>query len=100
MDCFYEGENLLVINPDECIDCGDCETECSVEAIVPDTEFDIDRWLQINAEYSGKWPNIKCKGELLAVTYSGRHTAIIERRKMIKKLTIQNRRLNHQQQAA
>ena len=65
-DCFYEGENMLVIHPDECIDCGDCETECSVEAIVPDTEFNIERWLQINAEYSGKWPNIKCKGEPLA----------------------------------
>ena len=65
-DCFYEGENMLVIHPDECIDCGDCETECSVEAIVPDTEFDADKWLEINTEYSRKWPNIKCKGELLA----------------------------------
>ncbi len=63
-DCFYEGENMLVIHSDECIDCGDCESECTVEAIVPDTEFDIDRWLKINAEYSAKWPNIKCKGEL------------------------------------
>ena len=28
VDCFYEGENMLVINPDECIDCGVCEPEC------------------------------------------------------------------------
>ena len=28
VDCFYEGENMLVINPDECIDCGACEPEC------------------------------------------------------------------------
>ena len=28
VDCFYEGENTLVINPDECIDCGVCEPEC------------------------------------------------------------------------
>jgi len=38
VDCFYEGENMLVINPDECIDCGVCEPECPVEAILPDTE--------------------------------------------------------------
>ena len=61
--CFKEGANMLVIDPDECIDCGDCETECPVEAIVPDTEFDIDKWLKINTEYSGKWPNINRKGE-------------------------------------
>ena len=33
VDCFYEGENMLVIHPDECIDCGVCEPECPVEAI-------------------------------------------------------------------
>ena len=38
VDCFYEGENMLVIHPDECIDCGVCEPECPAEAIVPDTE--------------------------------------------------------------
>jgi ferredoxin len=37
-DCFYEGENMLVIHPDECIDCGVCEPECPVDAIEPDTE--------------------------------------------------------------
>ncbi|MET0380994.1 MAG: ferredoxin family protein, partial [Methyloceanibacter sp.] len=30
VDCFYEGENMLVIHPDECIDCGVCEPECPV----------------------------------------------------------------------
>ena len=39
VDCFYEGENMLVIHPDECIDCGVCEPECPVDAIKPDTEF-------------------------------------------------------------
>ena len=34
VDCFYEGENMLVINPDECIDCGVCVPECPAEAIV------------------------------------------------------------------
>ena len=35
VDCFYEGENMLVIHPDECIDCGVCEPECPAEAIHP-----------------------------------------------------------------
>ena len=38
VDCFYEGENMLVIHPDECIDCGVCEPECPPEAILPDTD--------------------------------------------------------------
>jgi ferredoxin len=63
VDCFYEGENMLVIHPDECIDCGVCEPECPVEAILPDTEDDTERWVEINREYSEKWPNITQKGE-------------------------------------
>ena len=39
VDCFYEGENMLVIHPDECIDCGVCEPECPPEAIKADTEI-------------------------------------------------------------
>ena len=63
VDCFYEGENMLVIHPDECIDCGVCEPECPVEAIVPDTEDGLEKWLEINTEYAEKWPNITKKGE-------------------------------------
>jgi ferredoxin len=64
VDCFYEGENFLAINPDECIDCGVCEPECPVDAIKPDTEDDPDgKWLRINSEYSRVWPNITVKGE-------------------------------------
>ena len=63
VDCFYEGENMLVIHPDECIDCGVCEPECPIEAIVPDTEPDLDKLLELNAEYAEKWPNITRKGE-------------------------------------
>jgi ferredoxin len=64
VDCFYEGENFLAINPDECIDCGVCEPECPVDAIKPDTEDDTDgTWLRINSEYSRVWPNITVKGE-------------------------------------
>ena len=43
VDCFYEGENMLVIHPDECIDCGVCEPECPVDAIKPDTEPGLEK---------------------------------------------------------
>ena len=52
VDCFYEGENMLVIHPDECIDCGVCEPECPVDAIKPDTEPGIEKWLDLNRQYS------------------------------------------------
>ena len=52
VDCFYEGENMLVIHPDECIDCGVCEPECPVEAILSDTEDGIEKWAEINRKYS------------------------------------------------
>ena len=63
VDCFYEGENMLVIHPDECIDCGVCEPECPAEAIKPDTEPGLDKWLGLNAEYAKVWPNITIKRE-------------------------------------
>ncbi len=61
VDCFYEGENMLVIHPDECIDCGVCEPECPVDAIKPDTEPGFEKWLSLNAEYAKAWPNITVK---------------------------------------
>jgi ferredoxin len=63
VDCFYEGENMLVIHPDECIDCGVCEPECPVDAIKPDTQPGLEKWLGINAEYARVWPNITRKRE-------------------------------------
>jgi ferredoxin len=64
VDCFYEGENMLVIHPDECIDCGVCEPECPPEAIVPDTDPQAEAWLELNRDYSdNNWPNITRKGE-------------------------------------
>jgi ferredoxin len=63
VDCFYEGENMLVIHPDECIDCGVCEPECPAEAIKPDTEAGLEKWLELNAEYSKTWANITVKKE-------------------------------------
>ena len=61
VDCFYEGENMLVIHPDECIDCGVCEPECPAEAIKPDTEDGLDKWVALNADYAQKWPNLTSK---------------------------------------
>ena len=63
VDCFYTGDNMLVIHPEECIDCGVCEPECPAEAIVPDTDSAAEAWLELNKEYSEKWPNITRKGE-------------------------------------
>lgn len=56
VDCFYEGENTLVIHPDECIDCGVCEPECPADAIRPDTENGMERWVNLNRQYAEVWP--------------------------------------------
>ena len=63
VDCFYEGENMLVIHPDECIDCGVCEPECPADAIKADTEKGLEAWLELNAQYAKSWPNITVKRE-------------------------------------
>ncbi len=56
VDCFHEGENMLVIDPDGCIDCGVCEGECPAEAILPDGMEEAQRWAALNAKYSRQWP--------------------------------------------
>lgn len=60
VDCFHEGPNFLVIDPDECIDCTLCEPECPVEAIhaeddVPDNQQE---YIALNAELARIWPVI------------------------------------------
>ena len=65
VDCFYEGENMLVIHPDECIDCGVCEPECPADAIRPDTEPDMEKWVEFNRKYSEMWPVIITKKDPL-----------------------------------
>jgi len=54
VDCFYEGENMLVIDPDECIDCAVCVAECPVDAIVADSES-TPFWINLNAELATAW---------------------------------------------
>ncbi len=59
-DCFHEGDQMLYIDPDECIDCDCCRAECPVEAIFPDSEVP-EQWqefLALNAEMAAKTPRI------------------------------------------
>ncbi len=61
VECFHEGETMLVINPNECIDCNLCVPECPADAIRPDIEPGLEQWLELNAKYSAEWPNITAK---------------------------------------
>ena len=67
VDCFYEGENFLVIQPDECIDCGLCEPECPVDAIFPEDEVPPgqEEFIDLNARLSEDWPNITVRKDPL-----------------------------------
>lgn len=65
VDCFYEGENTLVIAPDECIDCGVCEPECPADAIIADTASEAEKWIAFNTKYAALWPVITEKREPL-----------------------------------
>lgn len=60
VDCFHEGPNFLVIDPEECIDCSLCEPECPVDAIFSEDELPEDQaaFLELNAELSKNWPVI------------------------------------------
>ena len=67
VECFHEGPNWLVINPDECIDCALCEAECPVEAIVSEDELlpEQEHLLELNADYAAKWPVITMKNDAM-----------------------------------
>ena len=86
VDCFYEGKNMLVIKPDECIDCGVCEPECPVDAIVSDTEPGSEKWLDINTKYSEIWPNINEKKIIIEalwkIIYSDENADVYETNRM------------------
>lgn len=60
VDCFHEGPNFLVINPEGCIDCALCVPECPVEAIYAEEDLPekYHEYLRINAELSEVWPEI------------------------------------------
>ena len=60
VDCFREGPNFLVIDPDECIDCTLCVAECPVEAIFAEDDVPVDQqhYTALNAELSKLWKPI------------------------------------------
>jgi ferredoxin len=68
VDCFREGENFLVIDPDECIDCGACVPECPVEAIFEEDDVP-EKWTHytaLNARLAADWPSIEDQQDPLA----------------------------------
>ena len=60
VDCFREGPNFLVIDPDECIDCAVCIPECPANAILPEEDVpgNQQQFIQINADLAKTWPSI------------------------------------------
>ena len=60
VDCFHEGPNMLVIDPEECIDCSLCVPECPVDAIVAEDDIPEEQQnlLDLNRELSAEWPVI------------------------------------------
>ena len=60
VDCFHEGPNFLVIDPDECIDCTLCEPECPINAIFDESDLPAgqEQFLELNAELARTWPVI------------------------------------------
>jgi ferredoxin len=67
VDCFHEGPNFLVIDPDECIDCTLCEPECPAEAIVSEDDLppDQEHFLALNEELAQQWPVISARKDPL-----------------------------------
>ena len=66
VDCFREGPNFLVIDPDECIDCTLCVAECPVEAIYAEDDVPVEQraFIALNAELSKVWKSIVEKKEV------------------------------------
>ncbi|CDZ16472.1 Ferredoxin [Candidatus Johnevansia muelleri] len=85
VDCFYEGPNFLVINPDECIDCALCEPECPAKAIYSENEIPQNqkKFIELNSELSYIWPNINKKKDQLK--YAEKWDGILGKIKFLEK---------------
>lgn len=68
VDCFHQGPNFLVINPETCIDCGVCVDECPVNAILEESQVPPEQhhYIALNAQRAAEWPVISQKTEPLA----------------------------------
>lgn len=68
VECFHEGPNFLVIDPDECIDCAACVPECPADAIFADDELPTGQedFIAINARLGREWPVILRKKAALS----------------------------------
>ena len=60
VDCFHEGPNFLVIDPEECIDCTLCVPECPIDAIYAEDDLpgEMTQFIELNAELTAEWPVI------------------------------------------
>ena len=58
VDCFREGENMLVIDPDGCIDCAACWHACPASAIEADSEKGLEKWIEHNRHFAALWPAV------------------------------------------
>jgi ferredoxin len=75
VDCFHEGPNFLVIDPDECIDCSLCVAECPVEAIYAQDDLPEEQqvFIALNAELTRQWPTLTTKKAPLPEAEEFRH---------------------------
>jgi len=75
VDCFHEGPNFLVIDPEECIDCSLCVPECPINAIFAEDDLPAEQhhFMEINKELAAKWPVLTEKKDALpdADTWDG-----------------------------
>ena len=63
VDCFREGETMLVIEPEECIDCAACWHVCPAFAIRADSEEGAGEWLEHNRRFARLWPEVSRKAD-------------------------------------
>src|SRR5262245_55808344 len=59
--CFHEGANMLVIDPEACLDCDECRPACPAKAIKSDSDPALEQWPKINADFAKRWPKITAK---------------------------------------
>ena len=85
VDCFHEGPNMLVIDPDECIDCTLCVAECPVEAIFAEDDVPTDQrdYTALNAELAKAWPVITEKKD--APADADEWAKVKDKRKLIER---------------